>query len=105
MMDITKSREEFEKWANRLPSISITGRLERCGENYVDDYHTVFWLAWQAARESIVIDLPQKISEFNKMPDNGAILLEAVNYDEAIDDCAEALRTAGIRIKGESEKC
>ncbi|BET63268.1 hypothetical protein YPSE1_43150 (plasmid) [Yersinia pseudotuberculosis] len=46
MMDITKSREEFEKWANRLPSISITGRLERCGENYVDDYHTVFWLAW-----------------------------------------------------------
>ncbi|EMF9310189.1 hypothetical protein V3445_002814 [Yersinia enterocolitica] len=59
--------------------------------------------AWQASRDSIVIDLPPKISELNKMPDNGAILLEAVNYDEAIDDCAEAIRAAGIRIKGESE--
>ncbi|MHA3315234.1 hypothetical protein ACX1HN_14660 [Yersinia pseudotuberculosis] len=89
MMDITKSREEFEKWANRLPSISITGRLERCGENYVDDYHTVFWLAWQASRESIVLDLP-----------------EPGDYDY-ITQYAESvymeIRTAGIRIKGESE--
>ncbi len=86
MMDITKSREEFEKWANRLPSISITGRLERCGENYVDDYHTVFW---QASRESIVLDLP-----------------EPGDYDY-ITQYAESvymeIRTAGIRIKGESE--
>ncbi|WP_145603566.1 hypothetical protein [Yersinia intermedia] len=89
MMDITKSREEFEKWANRLPSISITGRLERCGENYVDDYHTVFWLAWKASRESIVLDLP-----------------EPGDYDY-ITQYAESvymeIRTAGIRIKGESE--
>ncbi len=68
MMDITKSREEFEKWANRLPSISITGRLERCGENYVDDYHTVFWLAWQASRESIENKAPPKIENHMSQP-------------------------------------
>ncbi|PHZ22207.1 hypothetical protein [Yersinia massiliensis] len=91
MMNITKSREEFEKWANRLPSISITGRLERCGENYVDDYHTVFWLAWQASRESIEVVIPP----FDGYKDHVAKELQ-----EALKI---ALRTAGIRIKGESE--
>ncbi|EMG5803591.1 TPA: hypothetical protein SAZ36_000802 [Yersinia enterocolitica] len=88
-MDITKSREEFEKWANRLPSISITGRLERCGENYVDDYHSVFWLAWKASRESIALDLP-----------------EPGHYDRTsqfVVDVYEAISAAGIRIKGESD--
>lgn len=110
MMDITKSREEFEAWLkSKMPT---TYKLAYETENYCDDESMVnlakatvldMRTAWQASRESIVIDLPQKISEFNRMPDNGAILLEAVNYDEAIDDCAEAIKAAGIRIKGESE--
>ncbi|HHP2743062.1 TPA: hypothetical protein ACSAFW_004509 [Yersinia enterocolitica] len=90
-MDITKSREEFHKW------------LESRDCKPVAWLKDAYWEVWKASRESIVIDLPPKISEFNRMPDNGAILLEAVNYDEAIDDCAEAIRAAGIRIKGESE--
>lgn len=107
-MDITKSREEFEKWANRLPSISITGRLERCGENYVDDYHTVFWLAWKAARESIEVE---RISPTDVPPDvvyqlGGAGLSHSMAICEAYSTGFNvALRTAGIRIKGESEKC
>ncbi|MGP2516403.1 hypothetical protein [Yersinia sp. 2545 StPb PI] len=103
MMDITKSREDFEKWANRLPSISITGRLERCGENYVDDYHTVFWLAWKASRESIEVELPKRQSLYASGYGDGyfvpSISGEGLEYDEVV----EALRTAGIRIKGESE--
>ncbi len=102
MMDITKSREEFEE---KFP---MPKHVIRCGSGYAVTSYSAWeansyldlWVGWQAARESLVIDLPQKISEFNRMPDNGAILLEAVNYDEAIDDCAEAIRAAGIRIKG-----
>ncbi|WP_145522489.1 hypothetical protein [Yersinia bercovieri] len=94
MMDITKSREDFETWANRLPSISITGRLERCGENYVDDYHTVFWLSWQASRESILLELPEYQAED---------YYQNAGYNAAINDCSAVLRTASIRIKGESE--
>ncbi|WP_050873509.1 hypothetical protein [Yersinia frederiksenii] len=98
-MDITKSREEFEKVILAMGMLIVRSR----GGAYDVEEVELSWIIWQASRESIVIDLPQKISEFNKMPDNGAILLEAVNYDEAIDDCAEAIRSAGIRIKGESE--
>lgn len=93
MMDITKSPYEFQAWWNAPEQAELRNS---CAMGWV-------FRIWKAARESIVIDLPPKISEFNRMPDNGAILLEAVSYDEAIDDCANALRTAGIRIKGESE--
>ncbi|CNG28414.1 hypothetical protein [Yersinia kristensenii] len=93
MMDITKSREAFEAWWNAPEQAELRNSC------------IMGWgfRIWKASRESLLIDLPQKISEFNRMPDNGAILLEAVNYDEAIDDCAEAIRAEGIRIKGESE--
>ncbi|AHK21992.1 hypothetical protein BF17_16595 [Yersinia similis] len=92
-MDITKSREEFEKWANRLPSISITGRLERCGENYVDDYHTVFWLAWKASRDSIEVDLDHL----------GYIQVEEDVFYPDLDAIRHLLVSSGIRIKGEGE--
>ncbi|ECO5948681.1 hypothetical protein G4F23_002970 [Salmonella enterica] len=56
------SREQFETWANKLPSISITGYLERHGDQYVDDYHCSLWSAWQASRAMIEIELPEPFS-------------------------------------------
>ncbi|CNL10519.1 Uncharacterised protein [Yersinia frederiksenii] len=110
MMDITKSREDFEAYIRKnfqYPTLEMEPEDGPCAGEYVDtmreEQFQLWNAAWQASRDSIVIDLPPKISELNKMPDNGAILLEAVNYDEAIDDCAEAIRAAGILIKGESE--
>lgn len=94
-MDTTTSRAEFEKWWKIYKKTFYKGRSA--------PFYHLCWKSWQAARESIVIDLPQKISDFNRMPDNGAILLEALNYDEAIDDCADAIRSAGLTVKGGSE--
>lgn len=97
-MDTTTSREEFEKWAEKNGY-----RMDLIPDGNIYSYSSTrcSWEAWEASRASIVIDLPPKISEFNRMPDNGAILLEAVNYDEAIDDCAAALRSAGLTVKGD----
>lgn len=53
---------------------------------------------WTASRAAIEIELPEKISQFNMH--NGRSLPEAASYDEAIDDCAEAITSHGIRIKG-----
>ncbi|MGE4773663.1 hypothetical protein [Yersinia enterocolitica] len=77
MMDITKSREEFHKW------------LESRDCKPVAWLKDAYWEVWKASRESIALDLPEpgyyyRTSQF------------AV-------DVYEALRTAGIRIKGESE--
>ncbi|CNJ79235.1 Uncharacterised protein [Yersinia intermedia] len=80
MMDITKSREEFEAYL-KGNDCSPVGWLK-------DEY----WEVWKAARESISVELPTQ-DEYDDP-------LSAYN---AISDCKKILRTAGIRIKGESE--
>lgn len=79
-MDITKSREEFEAYL-KGNDCSPVGWLK-------DEY----WEVWKAARESISVELPTQ-DEYDDP-------LSAYN---AISDCKKILRTAGIRIKGESE--
>ncbi len=77
MMDITKSREDFEKW------------LKSRDCNPVAWLKDAYWEVWKASRESIVLDLS-----------------EPGDYDY-ITQYAESVymeaRTAGIRIKGECE--
>ncbi|EKN6107302.1 TPA: hypothetical protein PXM30_001177 [Yersinia enterocolitica] len=76
-MDITKSREDFEKW------------LKSRDCNPVAWLKDAYWEVWKASRESLALDLP-----------------EPGHYDY-ITQYAESVymeaRTAGIRIKGESE--
>jgi hypothetical protein len=109
----TESREQFEAEFRQchsfVPEASMAMMLEQYnfGTDEEPDlgYYSLAardaWEWWQKSRESLVVELPQKISEFNRMSHNGVVTLEAVNYDEAIDDCAESIRAIGIRIKGE----
>lgn len=93
-MDITKSREEFEKWLEEVHGLygeDIDWEPER-------NCYRIFgihlaWCAWQASRESIVVALPKHCERYNWS--DGVF-----NFKQ---DIAEVLRTAGIRIKGESE--
>lgn len=80
MMDITKSRKEFEAWL-KSRDCNPVGWLK-------DEY----WEVWKSARESIEVELPTQ-DEYDDP-------LSAYN---AISDCKKILRTAGIRIKGESD--
>ena len=52
-MSTEQLRSEFEKWANKLPSISISGFLDWQGDSYVDDYHQCLWQTWQASRSAL----------------------------------------------------
>ncbi|HIE4894211.1 TPA: hypothetical protein ACXNMZ_004143 [Yersinia enterocolitica] len=91
MMDITKSREDFEaNYAKKLRS-NFDRNIYRT-DRYVSLNVQAHWETWQAARESIVVELPTQ-DEYDDP-------LSAYN---AISDCKKILRTAGIRIKGESE--
>ena len=93
MMDITKSREEFEK------QFPIPKHVIRCGTGYaVTSYgaweansYLDLWKGWLAGRESIEVVIPP----FDGYKDHVAKELQ-----EALKI---ALRTAGIRIKGEIE--
>ncbi|HDM9019746.1 TPA: hypothetical protein P0301_001721 [Yersinia enterocolitica] len=110
MMDITKSREEFEAYIRKnfqYPTLEMEPEDGPCAGEYVDtmreEQFQLWNAAWQASRESIEVKLPQRQSLCASGYGDGyfvsSISGEGLEYDEVV----EALRTAGIRIKGESE--
>ncbi|EOF8220616.1 hypothetical protein ACK2RV_000295 [Yersinia enterocolitica] len=112
MMDITKSREEFEAYIRKnfqYPTLEMEPEDGPCAGEYVDtmreEQFQLWNAAWKASRESIEVKLPQRQSLCASGYGDGyfvsSISGEGLEYDEVV----EALRTAGIRIKGESEKC
>lgn len=83
------SRAQFEAWCTRNGG-DLRGLMR-----------LVAWEVWQASRAAIEVELPEKISPHNTN-ESGYVIGQAAMYDEAIDDCAEAIRAIGISIKGES---
>ncbi|HDL8426262.1 TPA: hypothetical protein PXR45_004615 [Yersinia enterocolitica] len=100
-MDITKSREDFEvACRNGLINYGLA-KFEN-GEYASESTRAVF-SGWLAGRESIEVELPKRQSIYASGYGDGYFVPnisgEGLDYDEVV----EALRTAGIRIKGESE--
>lgn len=86
MMDITKSREEFERWAEEVGALPW-GYLKKQSTpsgGYSVQVYQYMWTAWKGSRESVDIKLPELFED-----DRHAV--------------TDAIRAAGIRIKGESE--
>ncbi|MFW0856990.1 hypothetical protein QMS86_13840 [Cronobacter dublinensis] len=86
-----KSRERFEAWYQKKYCM-LGDDFDRIGERY--QYKTVqlMWEAWQASRAAVEIELDAKVmveDEFDK------------GHNCAIDYCAEAIRAAGLKVKGE----
>ncbi|WP_145569309.1 hypothetical protein [Yersinia mollaretii] len=91
-MDITKSREDFEiACRNGLINYGLA-KFEN-GE-YASESTRSMFMAFKAGRESIEVEIPYASSAFDYNVD--------VNVLE-VTEVIELLRTAGIRIKGESE--
>ncbi|HEJ2170543.1 TPA: hypothetical protein SMQ93_006179 [Pseudomonas aeruginosa] len=88
-------REEFEAWLLREHGLESEWQEER---NCFKDYpaHLAF-KAWQASRAALRVELPEKIGPHNMVGRH--VLPEAAGYDDAIDDCREALQQAGIEVK------
>ncbi|WP_158891969.1 MULTISPECIES: hypothetical protein [unclassified Pseudomonas] len=88
------SREEFEEWyANAYPGGLSTGAMKLAFEELA-------YASWQASRQALVVELPAKIGHlpYNQTR-SGRANPEAEQYDEAIDDCREAIEAAGVRVK------
>ncbi|NIL23502.1 hypothetical protein HB991_13405 [Yersinia mollaretii] len=105
MIDITKSQTDFETFIAEFLGqtlLFVIGQRSSSG-GYYNEYIDIPWIVWQASRESISLELPQRQSLYASGYGDGyfvpSISGEGLEYDEV----AEALRTAGIRIKGESE--
>ncbi|CFR14813.1 hypothetical protein [Yersinia frederiksenii] len=97
MMDITKSREDFETWFKSefiIPASHLTLSPET--------FKNVVQKAYQSGRESIEVDIPEEMT-CREALEQGYTSDYANGFTAAIIQCYATLRTAGIRIKGESE--
>ena len=104
MMDITKSRKEFEAWVITWWPQSKTMIAEKFDDGgYWNMPLQQYFEVWKASRESIEVELPKRQSIYASGYGDGYFVPnisgEGLDYDEVV----ETLRTAGIRIKGESE--
>ncbi|MGP3209186.1 hypothetical protein ACTVPS_01820 [Serratia marcescens] len=79
-------REEFEQWWNNKMAMCFYSQPKSQKETI---YHAS-WLAWQASRASIVVELPH-CGEYD----------EPFSAANAIIDCANTIRSIGLSIKGE----
>ncbi|HDV7525453.1 TPA: hypothetical protein RJ602_000056 [Yersinia enterocolitica] len=96
-MDITKSREEFEKVILAMGMLIVRSR----GGAYDVEEVELSWIIWQAARESIEVELPKNICGTGLIQDDD--LPYYGGFDDGVKALAIRLRTVGIRIKGGSE--
>ncbi|MBX9496082.1 hypothetical protein J8Z86_08330 [Yersinia enterocolitica] len=107
MMDITKSRSDFEVWVVTWWPQSKTMIAEKFDDGgYWNMPLQQYFEAWKAARESLVVDVdwPEANDDFWKDGDEGAYASGHTDgRQQTTDAVVKALRTAGIRIKGESE--
>lgn len=101
MMDITKSREDFEAYIRKnfqYPTLEMEPEDGPCAGEYADtmreEQFQLWNTAWQSSRESLEVELPEKVFEECEF-DRG--------HNFGIDYCIVSLEEAGIRIKGESE--
>jgi len=77
-------REEFEAWAI---SVGLTLRGET--GQYLKEIQCA-WMAWQASRAAVVVELPKRDSEIDR---DGAF------YNLGVEDCRAAIESTGIRVK------
>lgn len=87
------SREEFEAW--HLAEFGYIVKAEDDPNH--DGQCAKRWKTWQASRAALKVELPEKIGPHNMVGRH--VLPEAAGYDDAIDDCREAIQQAGIEVK------
>lgn len=91
-MDITKSQSDFEAWWNAPEQAELRNS---CAMGWG-------FRIWKAARESLVVDIPEEMT-CREALEQGHTSDYANGFTAAIIQCYAVVRTAGIRIKGESE--
>ena len=94
-----KMREEFHKWcdsqgfaSDRYEMCDLGEKYKHlCGEYVIPDSR-ILWMAWQASRAALVVELPE-LKSFNASDEPDFA------YEVAIDDIKCALDDAGVVYK------
>lgn len=100
-MNIEKMREDFEFWYAELVGLDASDIADwRRGDGYQNSYErcALSWTAWQASRQSLVIELPSLREVIYGRRDNE----NDSGFNSAIDLCAKAVESAGVKCEVKS---
>ncbi|MBH2967510.1 hypothetical protein JZM41_00385 [Serratia marcescens] len=89
-----KLREEFEQWWNNKMAMCFYSQPKSQKETI---YHAS-WLAWQASRASIVVELPDPKEDRARDCSSDDI---AYGFNQGVGKCKDVIRSIGLSIKGE----
>jgi len=96
-----ESRKQFEAWFNDKSAWKIKPSM-RTKKGYANNPSAQEkWEVWQASRAAVEIELPKKNVRypFDEAFDDGY----TDGKNGAIQDCADAIRAAGLTVKGDSK--
>lgn len=92
-------RSDFEAWMKQhkadLEKYIRTGRAGM----YKNPVTHKQWMAWQASRAAVEIDIPDGVTTREAL-DAGYAGDYAAGMDDGIDNCEKAILAAGLKIKG-----
>ncbi|MCG5374439.1 hypothetical protein L7815_010885 [Serratia marcescens] len=91
-----KLREEFEQWWNNKMAMCFYSQPKSQKETI---YHAS-WLAWQASRASIVVDIPNDL-RIETIVDKKVQQAFVNGHLLGRKGCSDAIRSIGLSIKGE----
>lgn len=88
-------REEFE-------ASGITRRISRstepgCTDLYEDSHTQMAWMAWQASRAALRVELPECRDPLNSTGDDENP--RSAGFNDCLERVTEALQQAGIEVK------
>lgn len=91
------SREQFEEWVKAETGFDLyrTNFPMTSWDNqqYKDHSTNLAWKSWQASRAAIEVELPDKVMVEDEFD---------IGHNWAIDYCADAIRSAGLTVKGDA---
>ncbi|MEX5885615.1 hypothetical protein AB6F64_08045 [Providencia hangzhouensis] len=93
-----KSRQQFEAFIKKETGFDLHRTkfpmTKREDQQYSCHQTNLAWLSWQASRESLEIEFPQRKGICHNEYDTG--------YFDGIDKCEDILIRNGVKIKNES---
>lgn len=88
------SREKFEEFIDENFGFK-KDRFRMFRGEYQSQFTKQMWESWQASREAVEVELPKRREYVDTLSDH------ELGFNIALKQCAEAIRAAGIKVKGE----
>ncbi|MGM0935923.1 MAG: hypothetical protein ACQEWL_04805 [Pseudomonadota bacterium] len=99
-----KSRQQFEETIKKLSDPSeFESKLKRAnnGLNYADHNVDIMWISWQASRESLEVELPDRIEYDRNYIECDYEEGHRKGYNISLLECKNILISNGVKIKNE----